>query len=262
MPTTPSAKAGMTHGLLLSLKNEIVRVAPNGRVNLVAPGWTVTPMTEKDLTQETVDRVTATMPLRKVATAEDVARAIVFLLLAARGRPRDRPGHHRGRRDGGPAAALAATSLGSGNQRARSKSAVTGGASTGPRAARRLEEPTPGCARAARRAPPPARARSSTQRDAVAVPPDPGAGIEPVVREQLPAVLGDEVHGVDDVAERLLADEVVEAEARERELGAQVPAQHLGVHQRRTSRRRSDTCGGCTARRRSSRCAPGCRTGR
>jgi 3-oxoacyl-[acyl-carrier protein] reductase len=74
-----SSKAGITHGLLLSLKNEIVRVAPNGRVNLVAPGWTVTPMTEKDLTQETVDRVTATMALRKVATAEDVARAIVVL---------------------------------------------------------------------------------------------------------------------------------------------------------------------------------------
>ncbi len=74
-----ASKAGMTHGLLLSLKNEIVRVAPNGRVNLVAPGWTVTPMTEKDLTQATVDHVTATMALRKVATAEDVARAIVFL---------------------------------------------------------------------------------------------------------------------------------------------------------------------------------------
>jgi 3-oxoacyl-[acyl-carrier protein] reductase len=75
-----SSKAGMTYGLLPSLKNEVVRFAPDGRVNLVAPGWTLTPMTEKDLTQETVDRVTATMPLRKVATAEDVARAIVFLL--------------------------------------------------------------------------------------------------------------------------------------------------------------------------------------
>jgi 3-oxoacyl-[acyl-carrier protein] reductase len=74
-----ASKAGITHGLLPSLKNEIVRSAPLGRVNLVAPGWTVTPMTEKDLTQETVDRVTATMALRKVATADDVARAIVFL---------------------------------------------------------------------------------------------------------------------------------------------------------------------------------------
>jgi 3-oxoacyl-[acyl-carrier protein] reductase len=74
-----SAKAAMTNGLLLSLKNEIVKSAPFARVNLVAPGWTVSPMTEKDLTEETVARVTATMALRKVATAEDVARAIAFL---------------------------------------------------------------------------------------------------------------------------------------------------------------------------------------
>jgi 3-oxoacyl-[acyl-carrier protein] reductase len=74
-----SAKAGLTHGLMLCLKNEIVRSAPLGRVNLVAPGWTVTPMTEHELTEETVNRVTATMALRKVATADDVARAIVFL---------------------------------------------------------------------------------------------------------------------------------------------------------------------------------------
>jgi 3-oxoacyl-[acyl-carrier protein] reductase len=74
-----SAKAAMTGGLLLSLKNEVVRTAPLARVNLVAPGWTVSPMTEKDLTEENVARVTATMPLRKVATADDVARAIAFL---------------------------------------------------------------------------------------------------------------------------------------------------------------------------------------
>ncbi|HEX5622044.1 MAG TPA: SDR family oxidoreductase, partial [Solirubrobacteraceae bacterium] len=73
-----SAKAAM-HGMLPTLKNEIVQAAPLGRVNLVAPGWTVTPMTEGELTQDTVDHVTATMALRKVATAEDVARAIVFL---------------------------------------------------------------------------------------------------------------------------------------------------------------------------------------
>ena len=74
-----SAKAAITYGLLLSLKNEIVEAAPLARVNLVAPGWTVSPMTEKDLTEETVARVTATMALRKVATADDVARAIAFL---------------------------------------------------------------------------------------------------------------------------------------------------------------------------------------
>jgi 3-oxoacyl-[acyl-carrier protein] reductase len=74
-----AAKAGMAHGLALSLKNEIVRTAPLGRVNVVAPGWTVTPMTEGELSEEAIARVTASMALRKVATAEDVARAIVFL---------------------------------------------------------------------------------------------------------------------------------------------------------------------------------------
>jgi 3-oxoacyl-[acyl-carrier protein] reductase len=74
-----AAKAAIAHGLLLSLKNEIVRAAPLGRVNVVAPGWTVSPMTESRLTAEAIARVTATMALSKVATAEDVARAIVFL---------------------------------------------------------------------------------------------------------------------------------------------------------------------------------------
>jgi 3-oxoacyl-[acyl-carrier protein] reductase len=74
-----ATKAALT-GVLLSLKNEIVDGAPLARVNLVAPGWTVSPMTEKDLTEENVARVTATMALRKIAAAEDVARAIAFLL--------------------------------------------------------------------------------------------------------------------------------------------------------------------------------------
>jgi 3-oxoacyl-[acyl-carrier protein] reductase len=74
-----AAKAAIGQGLLLSLKNEVVQSAPLGRVNVVAPGWTVTPMTEGSLNEETIARVTATMALRKVATAEDVARSIVFL---------------------------------------------------------------------------------------------------------------------------------------------------------------------------------------
>jgi 3-oxoacyl-[acyl-carrier protein] reductase len=71
-----AAKAAIGHGLLLSLKNEM---APT-RVNVVAPGWTVSPMTEASLTDELVDRVTATMPLRKVARTEDIARTVAFLL--------------------------------------------------------------------------------------------------------------------------------------------------------------------------------------
>jgi 3-oxoacyl-[acyl-carrier protein] reductase len=74
-----AAKSGIVHGLLLSLKNEVVRVAPRARVNAVAPGWTESPMTRGLITPETLERVTTTMPLRKVAQPEDVARVVVAL---------------------------------------------------------------------------------------------------------------------------------------------------------------------------------------
>lgn len=74
-----AAKAAIQVGLLLSLKNEIVRIAPRGRVNAVAPGWTYSPMTRGELDPELVDRLSRTMALRKVAQAEDVARAVVVL---------------------------------------------------------------------------------------------------------------------------------------------------------------------------------------
>jgi 3-oxoacyl-[acyl-carrier protein] reductase len=74
-----AAKSALQGGLLLSLKNEIVRIAPRGRVNAVAPGWTYSPMTRGALDQEVVDGVTRTMALRKVAVADDIARAVVVL---------------------------------------------------------------------------------------------------------------------------------------------------------------------------------------
>jgi 3-oxoacyl-[acyl-carrier protein] reductase len=74
-----AAKSAIQVGLLLSLKNEIVRIAPGGRANAVAPGWTYSPMTRGALDPEMVDRLTRTMALRKVALAEDIARAVVIL---------------------------------------------------------------------------------------------------------------------------------------------------------------------------------------
>jgi 3-oxoacyl-[acyl-carrier protein] reductase len=74
-----AAKSAVAHGLLLSLKNEIVRIAPHGRVNVVCPGWTRSPMTRAALSDELLDRVTRTMPLRKVARPEDVAAQVVAL---------------------------------------------------------------------------------------------------------------------------------------------------------------------------------------
>lgn len=74
-----AAKSAIQVGLLLSLKNEIVRIGARARVNAVAPGWTYSPMTRGALDPAVVERVTRTMALRKVATADDVARAVVVL---------------------------------------------------------------------------------------------------------------------------------------------------------------------------------------
>jgi 3-oxoacyl-[acyl-carrier protein] reductase len=74
-----AAKSAILGGLLLSLKNEVVRVAPRARVNAVAPGWTETPMTRGHVDPATVRSVTRTMALRKVAAADDVARQVVVL---------------------------------------------------------------------------------------------------------------------------------------------------------------------------------------
>lgn len=75
-----ASKAALT-GLMLSLKNEIVRQVPMGRVNLIHPGWVATPMAAASLADaELVDRVTSTMALRKVAQPHDVATLATFLL--------------------------------------------------------------------------------------------------------------------------------------------------------------------------------------
>lgn len=78
--TEYSVTKSALHGLMLSLKNEIVTLDPRARVNLVEPGWTVTPMALATLEREgKTDAVTRTMPLRQLATPDDVARAVVFL---------------------------------------------------------------------------------------------------------------------------------------------------------------------------------------
>lgn len=75
-----AAKSAVVGGLLLSLKNEVIRIAPGARVNAVCPGWTASPMTRAELDDpDLVRRVTRTMPLRKVARPEDVAAQVVAL---------------------------------------------------------------------------------------------------------------------------------------------------------------------------------------
>ncbi|MFN2589048.1 MAG: SDR family NAD(P)-dependent oxidoreductase [Actinomycetota bacterium] len=75
-----AAKSALAVGFLKSLKNEITRIAPQGRVNVVCPGWTQTEMAREALAEPGfVDRITRTMALRKVGRAEDVARVVVAL---------------------------------------------------------------------------------------------------------------------------------------------------------------------------------------
>ena len=74
-----AAKSAIIGGLLLSLKNEIVRIAPRGRVNAVAPGWTESPMTRGLVDADRVRALSRTMALRKVAQPEDVAAQVVVL---------------------------------------------------------------------------------------------------------------------------------------------------------------------------------------
>jgi 3-oxoacyl-[acyl-carrier protein] reductase len=74
-----AAKSAIAGGLLLSLKNELVRVGPRARVNCVAPGWTESPMTRGHVGPDRVRQISRTMALRKVAQPEDVAHQVVVL---------------------------------------------------------------------------------------------------------------------------------------------------------------------------------------
>ncbi|NWF95667.1 MAG: SDR family oxidoreductase [Candidatus Thorarchaeota archaeon] len=74
-----TSKAAL-HGLMMSLKNEIVHLARHGRVNIVNPGWTATPMASDVLREKgLVTRILQTIPLRKTATPADIAAAVVYL---------------------------------------------------------------------------------------------------------------------------------------------------------------------------------------
>lgn len=74
-----TSKSAM-HGMMMSLKNEIVHLAPKGRVNLVNPGWTMTPMAEEALTDKDMTRrILQTIPMRKTAVPGDIAGAILYL---------------------------------------------------------------------------------------------------------------------------------------------------------------------------------------
>ena len=75
-----AAKSALMYGLTPTLKNEIVPIAPRGRVNSINPGWIATPLAEKTLEDKAfVERALATTPLQKVGRVEDVARQVAVV---------------------------------------------------------------------------------------------------------------------------------------------------------------------------------------
>jgi 3-oxoacyl-[acyl-carrier protein] reductase len=75
-----AAKGALSSGFLLSLKNEAARIGDRVRVNAVAPGWTITPAREASgVDPAHVERATATMARKRLATPDDVARQVVVL---------------------------------------------------------------------------------------------------------------------------------------------------------------------------------------
>lgn len=75
-----AAKAAINYGLLPTLKDELVRVAPRGRVNSISPGFVSTRMIRNKLKDvREMKRALQTASLRKLATPDDVAHLAVFL---------------------------------------------------------------------------------------------------------------------------------------------------------------------------------------
>ena len=75
-----ASKSAIIYGLTQSLRVEITSFAKSGRVNVVCPGWCATPVTYEMLKdKQFLHSITSTIPLRKVATPEDIASAVVFM---------------------------------------------------------------------------------------------------------------------------------------------------------------------------------------
>lgn len=82
-----AASKAALRGLLLTLKNEIVRTDPWGRVNLIEPGWVATEMARQALEQPgAIEGAVRTMALRQLARPVDIARVAVMLASPAASR--------------------------------------------------------------------------------------------------------------------------------------------------------------------------------
>lgn len=75
-----AAKGALASGFIKSLKNELTRIAPLGRANVICPGWTaVERHRDKVGDPAFVRKVTRTWALAKLGQPEDVAKVAVVL---------------------------------------------------------------------------------------------------------------------------------------------------------------------------------------
>lgn len=74
-----STKAALAGGLLLSLKNEMVGLAPDGRVNAVVPAWTTTPERLAGVPPAVVAATVSTQARPRLGHVDEVADAVVWI---------------------------------------------------------------------------------------------------------------------------------------------------------------------------------------
>lgn len=74
-----SAYAASKGALISATKSWSSELAPEIRVNAVAPGWVDTDMTSETLSGPYRDQVVSSIPLQRIATPEDIAAPVLFL---------------------------------------------------------------------------------------------------------------------------------------------------------------------------------------
>lgn len=74
-----SAYAASKGALIAATKSWAVELSPSVRVNSVAPGWVDTDMSAEAYSNGGLERITETIPTGRIASAEDIAGAVLFL---------------------------------------------------------------------------------------------------------------------------------------------------------------------------------------
>ncbi|CAF0786384.1 unnamed protein product [Didymodactylos carnosus] len=74
-----ACKGAIHTAFLHTVKNEIVKIFPNARANVISPGLTLTPLTKQIIDKNLHSNFIRTQTLHKVATPNDIAQACAFM---------------------------------------------------------------------------------------------------------------------------------------------------------------------------------------